>query len=426
MKIDRGLILAAGVAVAASACASAGAGAGAGGTGRVAVPDAAASSALPQVQCASGAPAVSAFATASQAALNRTLVVRGDAANPFYNTAQEQARQGIVAEPNNPLHYFLLGQAALGTSNYAAADSAFRRTVELCPQFAGEVDPLRLRASQLSFNAGVEAFNRQDTAAALAQWATSATLYDRFPQAVFNQAVVYAGRNDAARASAAYRATLAALDRTPADTATAAEMAEMRASSLTGMVAVGAQLYAANQFARAAEVFGEVHRIDPNNRDAWYNHALALYKMERWQDLVPVGTRLVQIDPLNYNGRIILFNAYKGLSDAARRANNTSVDNTNRQLALSTLTAADALPVQINELQLTTREGGARLAGTVMGGNAPAGSPIRLEFTFFGPTGPVGTQTVTVNAPAKNATTPVEATLTTTAPITGWSYRVGS
>lgn len=424
MKIDRGLILAAGVAVAASACASAGAGAG--GAGGGAAPEAAAASALPQVQCASGAPAVSAFATASQAALNRTLVVRGEAANPFYNTAQEQARQGIAAEPNNPLHYFLLGQAALGTNNYAAADSAFRRTVELCPQFAGEVDPLRQRTAQTVFNAGVEALNRQDTAAALAQWATSATLYDRFPQAAFNQAVVYSIRNDAARASAAYRATLAALDRAPADTATAAEMAEMRASSLTGMVAVGAQLYAANNFAGAAEVFNEVHRIDPNNRDAWYNHALALYKMERWQDLIPVATRLVQIDPLNYNGRIILFNAYKGLSDAARRANNTAVDNTNRQLALSTLTAADALPVQINELQLTTREGGARLAGTVTGGNAAAGTPIRLEFTFFGPTGPVGTQTVTVNAPAKSATTPIEATLTTTSPVTGWSYRVGS
>lgn len=378
------------------------------------------------MQCASGAPTVTAFATASQAALNRTLVVRGEAATPFYNTAQEQARQGIASDPNNPLHYYLLGQAALSTNNYAAADSAFRRTVQLCPQFAGEVDPLRQRAAQTVFNTGVEAFNRQDTAAALAQWSTAATLYDRFPQASFNQAVVYAGRNDAARAAAAYRGTLAALERAPADTATAAEMAEMRASSMSGLVGVGAQLFAANQFAQAAEIFNEVHRADPNNRDAWYNHALSLYKLERWQDLVPVATRLVQIDPLNYNGRIILFNAYKGLSDAAKTARNTSVETTNRQLALSTLTAADALPVQINELQLTTLEGGARLAGTVTGASANAGTPIRLEFTFFGPTGPVGTQTVTVNAPAKSATTPIEVRLNTTSPVTGWSYRVAS
>jgi tetratricopeptide (TPR) repeat protein len=288
------------------------------------------------------------------------------------------------------------------------------------------VDPLRLRAAQTVFNTGVEAFNRQDTAAALAQWSTAATLYDRFPQAAFNQAVVYAGRNDPARAAAAYRTTLAALERTPADTATAAEMAEMRASSMSGLVGVGAQLFAANQFAQAAEIFNEVHRADPNNRDAWYNHALSLYKLERWQDLVPVATRLVQIDPLNYNGRIILFNAYKGLSDAAKTARNTAVETTNRQLALSTLTAADALPVQINELQLTTLEGGARLAGTVTGATANAGTPVRLEFTFFGPTGPVGTQTVTVNAPAKSATTPIEVRINTTSPVTGWSYRVAS
>lgn len=422
MKIERALILAAGVAVAASACATAAAG---GGTG-AAAPDAAASSALPQVTCASGAPTVTAFATAAQGALNRTLVVRGEAATPFYNTAQEQARQGIAAEPNNPLHYYLLGQAALSTNNYAAADSAFRRTVELCPQFAGEVDPLRQRAAQTVFNTGVEAFNRQDTAAALAQWSTASTLYDRFPQASFNQAVVYSGRNDAARAAAAYRTTLTALERAPTDTSNAAEMAEMRASSLSGLVGVGAQLFAANQFPQAAEIFNEVHRLDPNNRDAWYNHALSLYKLERWPDLVPVATRLVQIDPLNYNGRIILFNAYKGLSDAARTARNSAVENTNRQLALSTLTAADALPVQINELQLTLREGGARLAGTVTGATASAGTPVRLEFTFFGPTGPVGTQTVTINAPAKSATTPIEVTLNTTQPVTGWSYRVAS
>ncbi len=422
MKIDRGLILAAGVAVAASACASAAAGGGAG----TAAPEAAAASALPQVQCASGAPTVTAFATASQSALNRTLVVRGDAATPFYNTAQEQARQGIASDPNNPLHYFLLGQAALSTNNYMAADSAFRRTVELCPQFAGEVDPLRQRTAQVMFNAGVEALNRQDTAAALAQWATSASLYDRLPQAVYNQAVVYAGRNDATRAAAAYRGTLAALERTPADTANGAELAELRASSLSGLVAVGAQLFAANQFAQAGDIFNEVHRADPNNRDAWYNHALSLYKLERWQELVPVATRLVQIDPLNYNGRIILFNAYKGLSDAAKASRNTSAESTNRQLALSTLTAADALPVQINELQLNIVEGGARLVGTVTGSTAAAGTPVRLEFTFFGPTGPVGTQTVTVNAPAKSATAPIEARISTTSPVTGWSYRVGS
>jgi len=421
MKIERGLILAAGIAVA-SACASAGT---TGGT-TAAGPAVAAASALPQVQCANGAPAVTAQATAAQAALNRTLILQGAAQTPFYNTAMEQARAGIAAEAGNPLHYFLLAQAALGTNNYAAADSAFRRTLELCPQFAGEVNPLRDRASQMVFNAGVEAFTRGDTAQALSQWEQAGRMNESMPQAYFNQAVVYAGRNDHARAATAYRAALASLERVTPDTSNAAELVETRAGSLSGLLNAGAHFFSINDFARAGEMFAEVHRLDPNHRDAWYNHALSLYKLERWQELVPVASRLVQIDPLNYNARIILFNAYKGISDAAKASRNTAVETANRNLAVSTLQAADSLVVQLDETQLSTRDDSARLTGTVKGGIARVGTPIRLNFTFFGPSGPVGTQSITVNAPAKDASTPFEVTMPTTQPVTGYSYRVGS
>ncbi|HEX8213740.1 MAG TPA: tetratricopeptide repeat protein [Longimicrobium sp.] len=421
MKIERGLILAAGIAVA-SACASA----GTTGGGTAAGPAVAASSALPQVQCANGAPTVTAQATAAQAALNRTLILQGAAQTPLYNTAMEQARAGIAAEANNPLHYFLLAQAALGTNNYAAADSAFRRTLELCPQFAAEVNPLRERASQMVFNAGVEAFTRGDTAQALSQWEQAGRMNEAMPQAHFNQAVVYAGRNDHARAATAYRAALASLERVTPDTSNAAELVETRAGSLSGLLNAGAHFFSVNDFARAGEMFAEVHRLDPNHRDAWYNHALALYKLERWQELVPVASRLVQIDPLNYNARIVLFNAYKGISDAAKASRNTAVESANRNLAVSTLQAADSLVVQVDETQLSTRDDGARLTGVVKGGIARAGTPIRLNFTFFGPSGPVGTQSITVNAPAKDASAPFEVSLPTTQPVTGYSYRVGS
>jgi tetratricopeptide (TPR) repeat protein len=421
MKIDRGLILAAGVAVAASACASAG------GTGATAAGTAgtASSASFPQAACPGGQPAVTQYATAAQNALNRTMITRGDAARPFYTTAMEQARAGIAADAANPLHYYILGNAALGTNNFAAADSAFRRSLELCPQYAGEVNPLRQRAALTAFNEGVEAFNRQDTAAALAQWSTATQLYPAVPQAHLNQAIIYAGRNDYTRAAAAYRATLMAVDSARGDT-TVADLAETRAGALGGLVSVGANLFQQNQFQQAADLFAAVHATDPNNRDAWYNHALALYKLERWQQLVPVATRVVQIDPLNYNARIILFNAYKGLSDAAKTARNTAVENTNRQLALTTLTEADQLPVQVDQVQLRLEEGSASITGQVRGANARPGTPIRLDFTFFGPTGPVGTQTVTVPAPAKDAATPFTATLATPSPVSGWSYRVGS
>ena len=102
------------------------------------------------------------------------------------------------------------------------------------------------------------------------------------------------------------------------------------------------------------------------------------------------------------------------------------MERTNRDLALSTLTAADRLPVQMQTAQLSTTGSQARIAGTVLGATARAGNPINLEFTFYGPAGAVGTQRVTVNAPAKEEPANFEVVLPTTAPVTGYSYRVVS
>jgi hypothetical protein len=50
---------------------------------------------------------------------------------------------------------------------------------------------------------------------------------------------------------------------------------------------------------------------------------------------------------------------------------------------------------------------------------------VRLEFTFYGPAGALGTpQQVTVNAPAKGATTNFEVALQNATPAVSYSYRV--
>ena len=422
MKIERALILAAGFAAAASACATAGtgtatAGAGAAPGGRGGRP-----ASLPSVTCAAGAPATTQFATASQAALDRTEVFRGEAGRPYFQTAMDQARQGIAADANNPLHYFLLGRAAVGVSNFAAADSAFRRTVELCPEFAAEVSPLRESAASTVLEAGEAAYNRQDTAAALANWQLATSLSPNQPGALYRIAEVYGARNDVGRAVPAFRTALAALDRATPDTANTALYSQLRAASLSGLMNIGVRQFQQERFGPAAEIFNEVHVANPNHHDAWLNHAVSLYRASNWQALIPVSQRLIQMEPLSYDMRVFLFNAYKGISEAAREPGNGS----NRTLAVRTLAQADSLPVRVGEVQLSNSEGSARVAGTVTGMTARAGTPIRMEFTFYGVNGPVGTQTVSVNAPAKDQTARFEATVATLTPVIGWSYRVGS
>lgn len=425
MQIHRGLILAAGFA-AASACASAGTTGGAAAPAGGSTQGAAAS--LPQVQCPAGAPASTPQALAAQAAINRTLLptLSDSAKRVLWTEAQTQARAGIAADPNNPTHHFQLGQAAVSLNNYVAADSAFRRTVELCPAFSAEVTPIREQAAGAALDAGEAAYNRQDTAAAMVNWEVATRLSTRYPGALFRMAEVYSARNDPARAAPAYRQALAALERETPDTANADVNVRLRAASLSGLLNLGVQHFQRNQLPQAAALFKEVHTANPNHRDAWLNHAVVLYKQENWQELIPVANRLVQMDPLNYDMRAFLFNAYKGLADAAKRQNNAAVERTNRALIVSTLGAADSLPVRVQNVQLTNREGGARVAGTVASGAARQGTPVRMEFTFYGPTGPVGTQTVNVSAPAKDQTAPFEVTLATPQPVLGWSYRVGN
>ena len=403
MRFHRGLFLAAGVTAVAGACAAAGTGAAAGGTG-----------AFPSVACAEGVPATpSPAAVAAQ----RSLLL-GRSAEAF--TAAQAA---ATAEPGNPQNQFLLGQAAVATGNYEAADSAWDRAAQLCSAFEAEINPERERGWATAFQAGLEAYQQNDTATAMASWQRANALYAGRPDAYYNLGVVYSQRGDMTRATEAYRQTLSVLDRMPADTS-ATEMAtraETRQNALAGLLSVGARQFQAEQYGPAIEVFRQLTTIDPNNRDAWYNYALALYKQERWADLAPIAQRVVQIDPLNENARIILFNAYKGQAEAAGQ--NTAGQRDMQNRALRVLEEVEALPVHVDEIRFESPEGGqATLTGKVIGNKANAGTQVTLNFTFYGPTGQVGTQSTTVAAPAKGQSANFSVPLPAGQTVTSFSY----
>lgn len=403
MRFHRGLFLAVGVSAVAGACAAAGTGAGASGAG-----------AFPTVTCAEGVvPTPSAAAVAAQ----RSLLL-GRSQEAF--TAAQAA---VAADPNNPQDQFLLGQAAVAVGNYEEADRAWDKAVELCSGFEAEIAPERERGWATAFQAGLEAYQQNDTATAVASWQRANSLYTGRPDAYYNLGVVYSQRGNLDQAVQAYREAIAVVDRMPADTA-AEEMAsrdETRQNSISGLLSVGARQFQAEQFGPATEVFRYLTTLDQNNRDAWYNYALALYKQERWADLVPVAQRVVQIDPLNENARIILFNAFKGQAEAAPQ--NTAAQRELQNQALRTLEEVEALPVHLDEIRFESPEGGQPvLTATVTGSKANAGQQVTLNFTFYGSGNQVGTQTATVAAPAKGQTTTLRVPLPAGQTVTSFSY----
>ena len=404
MRLHRRLFLALGASVVAGACAAAGTGAGS------------AAGAFPTVACAEGVPV-----TPSEGAVTAQRALLLGRADEAFTGAQAAA----TAEPGNPQNQFLLGQAAVAAGNFEAADQAWDRAVELCAAFEAEVAPERERAFGTAFQQGLDAYQQGDTATAVAAWQRANLVFAGRPDAFYNLGVVYSQRGDLPQAVEAYRQAVTIADQTPADTTAegVAALAETRQNALAGLLSTGARLFQAEQFNPAIEVFKYITDLEPNNRDAWYNYALALYKQENWDALVPIAQRVIQVDPLNENARIILFNAYKGQAEAAAAANNTARQREIQNLALKTLEEVEALPVYVDEVRFQTPEGGQpTLTAAVIGNKANAGNPVNITFTFYGPEGQVGTETTTVNAPAKGQRTSIQVPLPAGQHVTSFSY----
>jgi tetratricopeptide (TPR) repeat protein len=353
--------------------------------------------------------------------MNRALIARENDKAKFYTEALERLNRAEAETPNNPVLAQMRGDIAAFQGNIAQADSAWKAAEAGCAELAGEIAQSRQAAWASGLQAGVAKYTAGDTAGAIATMETAASLYDKRGDIWFNLGVIYAQRGDVARSVENYRRALAAVERTPEDTTPAlvASKRDMKVGALGGLLNAGAQLFGQDKFAEAGELFGSVLTAVPNHRDALYNQSLVLYKLERWQDLVPVAQRVIAVDPLNENAHIILFNAHKGIADAG---GNTAAATAARNEALKALETANALPLKVESVQLLNSEGSVVVKGVATGAAAAAGTPVQLEFTLQGVSGPIGTGTVTISAPAKDQSANFEVTIPTTEAAISYSY----
>jgi len=409
MNTKNGLLFALGAAVLATAL---------GGGGAAAQRNSGASS-LPQVTCASGA-RPSRDAGTAQGTLNRALLpIQPAQKQQFYQQAYTQAMQGVTTNASDPFVHFVAAQAAAGLNQPLRADSLFRRTVELCPEFAAEVAPARKLVAGQLVQTGLEAFQRNDTTAALATWEQATAIDSTLTDAVYYIGVFSGMRGDNPRAVNAFRRILAL----PAPAAADSEHVQQRMVSIAGMLDVSARYLNANQNQQAVDLLREVQRVDPTNRNVLYYQSLALYKMQRWADLLPVAERVLRIDPLNGNEALVMFAAHRALADQAKGQNQTALENQHRMAALR-LPNPDSMQVTVDQVNLTTENNTTTVRGVVTGAAARVGAPIRLEFTLTNPNGDVGTGTVTVAAPEREKTANFEFTIQPTAYPTSYRYRL--
>jgi tetratricopeptide (TPR) repeat protein len=352
----------------------------------------------------------------------RALIARDGDKEKFYTEALERLGRADAETPNNPVLIQMRGDIAAARGNVTQADSAWKAAEAACPELAGEIAAARQGVWASQLQAGVAKYTAGDTTGAIAMMEAANALYDKRGDIFFNLGVIYGQRGDLARSVQNYRQALAAVERTPEDTTPEliSSKRDMKIGALSGLLNAGAQLFSQDKFAEAGELFGSVLTAVPNHRDALYNQALVLYKQENWTGLIPLTQRLLSVDPLNENAAIILFNAHKGIADAG---GNTPAATASRNEALKALEAADAMSVKVESVQLANGEGSTVVRGTVEGGKAAAGSPVQLEFTLHGVSGPLGTGTVTIAAPAKDTKANFEVTIPTSESAISFSYR---
>jgi tetratricopeptide (TPR) repeat protein len=413
MNTKNGLLFALGAAALATALGGGGAAAQRGNNNR------GGASSLPQVTCASGA-RPSSQAGNAQGTLNRALLpIAAAQKQTYYQQAYDQALTGVTADANNPFNYFVAAQAAAGLNQPLRADSLFRRTVELCPEFATEVAPARKAVAGQLVQTGLEAFQRNDTTAALNTWAQATAIDSTLTDAIYYIGVFSGMRGDNQRAVSSFRRILAL----PAPEASDSDHVQQRMVSIAGLLDVSARMLNANQNQQAIDILADVLRLDPNNRNALYYTSLALYKMQRWADLLPVAERVMRVDPLNGNEALVMFAAHRALADVAKGQHNTAVETQHRNAALR-LPNPDSMQVTVDQVNLTTENAATTVRGVVTGAAARPGTAIRLEFTLFNPTGDVGTGTVTVTAPEREKTANFEFNVPSTGYPTSFRYRL--
>jgi tetratricopeptide (TPR) repeat protein len=154
----------------------------------------------------------------------------------------------------------------------------------------------------------------------------------------------------------------------------------------TELFNLGIQFFRAQRYAEAAESFRRLTEIQPSSRDAWFNYVNSLFAAEAWQPLAQAGGRLLELDPLGENARLVTARAQLEVGDRAG--------------ALTSMELADSAPVYLEALQMQRAAAATTVFGRVLGNAAEAGTPLAVRFTFYDEQGaPVRSEVLQLEAP---------------------------
>jgi tetratricopeptide (TPR) repeat protein len=372
---------------------------------------------------------------------------------PLYQQALTSLTEGMQKDPTNPKVWLLAGEVYAGLDNFNAADSAFTKALQMHAEYADEIDGQREQMWLKLFQAGVALMDKQQNDEAITKLEQAQKIYPKRPEALLNLGVLYSAKSQQDKAGAAFRQAVAVVHSPISEKLNAEQKAQWKSFedmanlSLAQMDATtGIDAFQAQKYPEAAEAFRRALKINPYSRDYAYNLAQALFvnagKLEEarktakgdelakinaqlpplYDEMKQVALKVQTFDPANSDVYIIQAHSIKGMGDLSADAK-AKTDAQNRTLDM--LTQGQNMPVEVSDVAVALGDGEAKLSGTVKTLKATPGSPVKLKVTVVDINGaPIGTQEITVAAPAVGATANFEGTAKTTGSLAGWKYEV--
>lgn len=370
----------------------------------------------------------------------------------YYQQAMQQLREGMQHDAQNAKVWLLAGTVLAALGEMTEADQAFVRAVEMHPEYAEEIAGERESAWVDAFNQGITLMDQQRYDEAIQVLESAQVIYKQRPEALMNLGALYANRGDNAKALEAFRAATEAtkgplfetLDgEQQATWARYRDMASMNIAQITA--ADGVAAFEAGRYQEAAEKFREAHAVNAHSRDYVYNYLQSMWaftedlekKVEaNGPDAAAARTELLQLYPLieelaqktraaDPNNEMLYLIEARARRMRGDMEGTPAAKEEGQRAALKLLEAHEAMPVTVDNI-LIVQEGESHVvSGTVKNRKATAGAPLQLEFTILSLDGTVlGTETITVTAPAADATAEFKGTIPTTGEMAGWRYAV--
>lgn len=275
-----------------------------------------------------------------------------------------------------------------------------------------------------AFARGAHAYNAGDMQGAERAFLDALGTGHPDPGAYYNLGVIYGSQGRLDEATRSYEQALR-VAQSPEAARLGVAHRDAWTNTLIGLLSIGTQYFEAGDFLSALHLFRRITVAEPLHRDAAYNEALTLRQLGRWHELAPVARRLVGLDPLNHQARMFVYEAESQIAVAAGAQGNRAAEAVYRGRAQATLATAAQLPVFLDRVQFSFQGGVTRISGQLGGGTRPAGRPVPLELTLYGPWSTrMGGATVTLAAPAPGTATPFLAQAATPALPTSLTYRL--